>query len=401
MSRVFIIGAGFSKALAMAPLAYEFIGPIYKFIQQDICTGFRDYEDGKQSFLRLIQVLSESLEEGLQFVQHDGTKVANASGIAQISSISIENLMTLLDINIEQPFIPKGIGVDLSGYPIPFIKDFNIFDLKDARKLIEHFIVKFLLPDALNLNNELLGKFAGFFRPNDVIITFNYDLLLEQALWKAKLWSPQDGYLLGEFNRNLRYDESKLFETQVPILKLHGSINWHEPGFFNDNIQIDLSHPKNYQPYFDGLNIDFGVRQIPLEFYYDQYLIAPTFMKTYRSKYEVHLVRKACDAISQGKEIYAIGYSFPKADSLSSFLLAQIPTTAKITIIDKNADELANSLSSTYGFNRENITNEQSNIEDWIANGFQYPAYEHYLEGKRFFDEISKSIEVNYASKGI
>ncbi|MFA4906918.1 MAG: hypothetical protein WC602_01475 [archaeon] len=123
--RVFIIGAGFSKALANAPLANEFLGPIYKIVNEEGNTGYRYYEDGKRVFLRLIQVLSESLEEGLRFVQKDGTRVANASGIELISSINIENLMTLLDINIKRPFIPKGVGVDLSGCPIPFMKGFN------------------------------------------------------------------------------------------------------------------------------------------------------------------------------------------------------------------------------------------------------------------------------------
>jgi len=265
--------------------------------------------------------------------------------------------------------------------------------------LIKHFIVKFLLPDTLKPNQDLLSKFAEFTQPDDVIITFNYDLLLEQALWKAGLWSPQDGYLLGEFNRNLKYDHSKLFETQVPIIKLHGSINWHEAGIFQENIQVDLSHPANYEPYFEGLNIDFGVRQRPREFYYDQYLIAPTFMKTYRSKYEVHLVRAACDAISKSDEIYAIGYSFPDADSFSSFLLAQIPAESKIFIVDKNADEIATTLSKSYGLKRNNIKNEQSNIGDWIGGGFKFSAYENYLETQHIMNEmlqISKNRSIKH-----
>jgi len=293
-----------------------------------------------------------------------------------------------LDININHPFIPKGIGVDLQGCPIPYMKNFNIFNLENTRKLIEHFIVKFLLPDALEPNPKLLSRFAGFVLPDDVIITFNYDLLLEQALWKAGLWSPQDGYLLGTFESNLKFDNSRLFKSKVPILKLHGSINWHEAGIFQDNIILDLSHPSNYKPYFDGLDIDFQVRQIPRKLYYGRFLIAPSFMKTYRSKYEVHLVRTACDAISGCDEIYAIGYSFPEADALTSFLLAQIPLKSKIVIINRNANDIVTSLSDNFGFNRDNIINEQRNIEDWIVSGFQYSAYEKYQEGQRFINEI-------------
>jgi hypothetical protein len=304
--------------------------------------------------------------------------------------------MTLLDINIERPFIPKGIGVDLSGCPIPYMKDFNSFNLEDARKLIEHFIIKFLLPDALEPNQDLLLQFAKFVKPGDVVITFNYDLLLEQALWKAGLWSPQDGYLLGTFENNLKFDNSRLFKTKVPILKLHGSINWHEVGIFQDNIRLDLSHPSNYEPYFDGLDIDFQVRQIPRELYYGHFLITPSFMKTYRSKYEVHLVRSACDAISGCDEIYAIGYSFPEADALTSFLLARIPQKSKIVIINRSANDIATSLSDDFGFDRDNIINEQSNIEDWIESGFKYPAYDHYCVSKRFSDDLLDHSRCDY-----
>ncbi|MFA4908014.1 MAG: SIR2 family protein [archaeon] len=270
------------------------------------------------------------------------------------------------------------------------MRDFNIFQLKDIRKLIEHFIVKFLLPDALAVNPELLSKFAKFIQPSDVIITFNYDLLIEQALWQAGLWSPHDGYLLGKFSNNLKFDESRLFKTKVPIIKLHGSVNWHAPGFFDEDIQIDLSHPTTCEPYFEGLGIDFWVKQKPRKLYFGYFLVAPTFMKTYRSKYEVNLVKSACDAISKCDEIYTLGYSFPEADALTSFLLAQIHSNAKIVIINRSANDIAEMLSENLGFNRDQIINEQSNIEDWISSGFKYLAYEHYLEGKKFMEDLSK-----------
>ena len=100
------------------------------------------------------------------------------------------------------------------------------------------------------------------------------------------------------------------------------------------------------------------------------------------------MVRSACDAISGCDEIYAIGYSFPEADALTSFLLAQIPLKSKIVIINRSANDIATSLSDNFGFNRDNIISEQSNIEDWIASGFQYPAYDHYLISQRFSDDL-------------
>ncbi len=56
-------------------------------------------------------------------------------------------------------------------------------------------------------------------QPNDVLITFNYDWMLERELKKAGLWEIDDGY---GFSIGL----PTIPRSRVAVLKLHGSINW-------------------------------------------------------------------------------------------------------------------------------------------------------------------------------
>ena len=55
-------------------------------------------------------------------------------------------------------------------------------------------------------------------KPDDCVISFNYDVSLDSHLCKAGKWSAGDGY--GFSLEGLPQD------SQVKLLKLHGSINW-------------------------------------------------------------------------------------------------------------------------------------------------------------------------------
>ena len=183
--RIILVGAGFSKAIASAPLANEFVGPIYKkAIDNSLHIDHHGWNKCKQAFVQVINYLEKSVEHGLEFLEKNGTVIKNRSGIELIESINIEQLCTFLDININSPFIPKGVGVDLQGCPIPFIDKMYVFDLEYAQKFIKHNIIECLLPLNLNINESVHSKFAKFIKTNDIIFTFNYDLLLEQTLWK-------------------------------------------------------------------------------------------------------------------------------------------------------------------------------------------------------------------------
>ena len=79
---------------------------------------------------------------------------------------------------------------------------------------------------------ELYCRFAERLRPNDVVLTFNYDVLLERALdavrvpyrlYPGRLESVHDGFSV--------IDDSR---SEVILLKVHGSIDWFDRAEYND-----------------------------------------------------------------------------------------------------------------------------------------------------------------------
>jgi len=59
---------------------------------------------------------------------------------------------------------------------------------------------------------DLIDKFSTYLNPDDAVITFNYDCLLEDSLTQQ--------------NREWYYGFAKENKTGIKILKMHGSINW-------------------------------------------------------------------------------------------------------------------------------------------------------------------------------
>ena len=81
---------------------------------------------------------------------------------------------------------------------------------------------------------ELYLEFASRLEPNDTVITFNYDTLLERALDavdKPYRLFPTRLKTVGEFGGIV--DDSR---DEVVILKVHGSIDWFDRSPFEDRI---------------------------------------------------------------------------------------------------------------------------------------------------------------------
>lgn len=103
---------------------------------------------------------------------------------------------------------------------------------------------------------DLYVEFARRLRPDDVILTFNYDILLERALDQAGLayrLFPMRFENVGEFSSTV--DNSR---EEVVILKVHGSVDW-----FSDRHYLSLRKVRQDQ----GLDPDtarhpvFGVNK--------------------------------------------------------------------------------------------------------------------------------------------
>ena len=71
-----------------------------------------------------------------------------------------------------------------------------------------------------DVRNRVLEAWAQRFEEGDTILTFNWDILHEAALWRAKKWHYADGY---GFPCS---DAPRQSRSSVRVLKLHGSVNW-------------------------------------------------------------------------------------------------------------------------------------------------------------------------------
>ncbi|MEK7729706.1 MAG: SIR2 family protein [candidate division KSB1 bacterium] len=389
MNKVFVVGAGFSKALAGAPLASELFEKIYQKAQ------IRDDDDRPQreldrrNFNTVVNYLQQEAKPLLDYLKRDGTKVKTCDSVPDLFPINIEYLCTILDLNIKCPFIPQGIGADLKGCPIPYMHGLMVDHLCGARQFIQHYIVQLLLPEQLSPKTELLDKFVSLIEAHDTVVTFNYDILIEQVLWRHGIWNPVDGYGIGKIHRHEEVDCSNFNVSDVTVVKLHGSINWRTPSWFGNEIEICTTHPLTNAPLFHALNAK-SKRPIPRwKYAFNTHVVLPTFLKTARHSWELYMIRLASRALAEANEIFFLGYSFPEADAIANFIFAQARVDAQIRIIDSGEPrELANRLIESYGVINENVIYEKNSIENWIANDFKYTAYERELERQRDMKEL-------------
>lgn len=75
-------------------------------------------------------------------------------------------------------------------------------------------------------------KIIATAKAGDTLVTFNYDLVLEESLFGSPLWTPKDGYGLPIAGVRSPWANRWIQNAETPekssilLLKLHGSLNW-------------------------------------------------------------------------------------------------------------------------------------------------------------------------------
>lgn len=158
------------------------------------------------------------------------------------------------------------------------------------------------------------------------VITFNYDLLLDYALYKQKL---KVSYCLNEIN------EDK--ENQVKLMKLHGSLNWFmQENEKNDVVSLyldDIFEDTKYYlntggedktfyidpiKWLSGKNYRYNGKSIIPE----AILVPPTFNKMEKNERIVNVWRQASLELTKAENILICGYSHPETDIFFKYLFA-------------------------------------------------------------------------------
>lgn len=185
-------------------------------------------------------------------------------------------------------------------------------------------------------NYSLMQNWLSKLNKNgDSIITFNYDLILEQVLAELK-WNPLTGYCMDFYipglDRQIPWVEPKA--NQIKYLKLHGSLNWQmEKDAFYDvsdkRIYFSVNDVSNYwNNYFQGYYRE--------KYSYYPYIIPPLIGKKYENKSIQRLWHISQSLLENSKRIFIIGYSLPESDVIAEYMLRDANNSDKeIKIVRK------------------------------------------------------------------
>jgi hypothetical protein len=192
-----------------------------------------------------------------------------------------EEFLSLVDVYLEFAHVIKR-GHSFSNDEVAQIKK----DLLLATSVVLH--------EALPQGTRTKAKrFAELLRPGDVVITFNWDLLVEEALYDLKKeW------------------EYKLRDGAICILKPHGSLDWYDSK--EVSIKPDLVFPLNEE--IGRILVFKRFRPPKIMSPAVPVILPPVINKKIVFKELASIWRDAWLALRHAPEIYVIGYSLPPED---------------------------------------------------------------------------------------
>ncbi len=227
------------------------------------------------------------------------------------NKINVEDILTSITISIEK-------------YPNPLV-------YKIRNDLLD--LINFVLT---NINESLTGDYYTFknqLKKNDSIISFNWDLLLDNILGRLLIWidntddktnslyhnmffnrfAAEPEYYLGNMGNSP--PEREINKGQSVYLKLHGSIDWQYCNKEmcrgkNKLFPVFLPKAKHYCSYCYALT---------------QRLVIPPLLNKQFDKYPAigALWNIAAKELQFAKRVVIWGYSLPKTDFYSDWIIRQ------------------------------------------------------------------------------
>jgi hypothetical protein len=141
----------------------------------------------------------------------------------------------------------------------------------------------------------------------DTIINFNYDCLADDALLHfCPYWHPVTGHGFkfdDIFGGALR-DKAKIFQSQVLLLKPHGSVTFRYKNTDDNETLIRLV----------GLVKGIQPLHMPMGDGWEPFIVAPSASKSSHQEYMKNILSLAKRKIQRAKKVIVIGYSFPPND---------------------------------------------------------------------------------------
>jgi hypothetical protein len=212
MYDVFVVGAGFSRPAGI-PLTSE----LFRLV---VC---------ESKAIGAYDILEPDVRRYIEY--YDST---HTTPIA-LDDINIEGFMSYLDI--EHYLSLKG-------------SDTWSEEGNRSQILVRHLIAKIIFDRLSSVppdQQKLYDLFAIHLDPGDIVITFNYDTLIEDAL--KRNGKPYRLFL----DRLISVDGSSgkvdTEAKEVILLKMHGSIDWFDRTYFDNNLRFNQETPCWQLPY--------------------------------------------------------------------------------------------------------------------------------------------------------
>ncbi|MGB0895809.1 MAG: SIR2 family protein [Flavobacteriaceae bacterium] len=279
IKKVFVIGAGFSFPAGM-PLTNGLLKLIHKKASE------KDYYDSKGKVkMGQAEVLLSKLQYYYPMLNITHEKISNG----EINEINIEEFLSF--IAAESTFLSSG-------------EKFNEHGSKFLA-FMKQWLGEIIHEEQFNIFNQIPEFYKSFVNQiNDsLVITFNWDTLLENLFNKQNI----------KYRNQLNVDDSDFDNRKksIPLLKLHGSIDWFR----------STKENKSNKDEFESLGYGFGnihrcVGSLKHQYakYNSPWIIIPNFDKLNQLKDYGELWETPERYFNDNLEIIFIGFSLRKDD---------------------------------------------------------------------------------------
>ena len=211
----------------------------------------------------------------------------------------------------------------------------------------------------------LYEAFAHRIEKGDVVVTFNYDVSLENELVRAQKFRVRNGY---GSSLEADWDEP---DSDVTVLKPHGSINWIALLFGGaTGGPRHVSNSLGERPFVDNVDSvfpDYPSRVLDKTFSGGGVApLATLILPTYEKEFSVRtslgtewipfyesLWSQAAESLERSDRIVIIGYSMPDADYRSrALLLWNTNKRAEVFVCCASSNETVKAQFRNHGFGR-------------------------------------------------
>lgn len=325
-------------------------------------------------FLAIAKSLNRYLPGGL----HQKLSMFISDYFGDIISADIEKVLSFLSSSLLDD--PRWISGETS---VLYNQLVNIIcDTLNAASATAHSQVNRLADPSVRNAGRLYSRFiSDLVERNAIIVTFNYDLVIEYLLQSTGSWTMADGYAIDipfideAFPVFLRTGEADPGRREVAsscfLLKLHGSINWGSPVVAGQKV----TDRKLYRLRDGRMNFsEVEHPDFPFRIAFRPVIVPPVVDKSswLQNSAIRDLWNMAMEAVRRANEITFIGYSLPPTDFAAEFMFrhgARRCGAKQVAVVcpDANTSPLQSRFTSIFG---ESVTFIAEPFREWAGHRY-------------------------------